>query len=390
MSGIFMAAPWCEFWSFWIAIFVGLQGWFLLTFGRMIHFVTTGTVKCFFWYLVFIVSATVLVAPNDVFGYEFEAPYCVSSLRSRISVSVWLIMWTLVLFSSLAKLCNTSRPGIEYDHITWSCLWGFLFMVPISGASLAYEDDEHFFHIHVLNISAFHLLMTLRIRWPALWFAYLAPKKTRLRYIDHFETTTDAKYMDYRSVFEAKDDLQIMQKYLAFVAQKDTNVVKLYCAVKDVAGFAYMGSSQYADKFNDDIYRAYFSNEASIIISPEIVCEPTTPLPDLLHGVLSYMHRHYDRQFFGTATKIKRFFFPCSDALAKEEAVFSERGVELDSDFEDDSSYSSFSPSLTRMRNRSMNSNSDIDFPLYLPSSSSSADDDDPIIYTNFEKIDGA
>lgn len=313
LSGTFMPSFWCEIWSFWIAIFVGLQGWFLLAFGRMIHLVYDGRTKGIYWYAAFIVSSIVLVVPNDVFGYDFDNPFCIPSDRGRISLSVWLFVWSLILFTSLIKLCTVAVPSIEYDHIAWSCLWGFMFMVPIAAASLAFEDDELFFKIHVTNISVFHFIMSFRTRWPAIWFARLASKGVRKRYLAHFEETRDAKHMDYKTVFEAQDDRYVMMPYMAFVASKDPDLAQLFNKINEVRALAEKGSPLFPTAFHDGIYRAYFSNISTAKIPEQIQCAPETSIHELRESVLRYIHKHYDSKYFGSMGKIRRFLWPCAN-----------------------------------------------------------------------------
>lgn len=375
-----MPVAWCEIWSFWIAIFVGLQGWFLLAYGRMVHFVYSGTPKGMLWYAGFIVSSLVLIVPNDVFGYDFDVPFCIASDRGRVALGVWVMLWSLFLLASLIKICGNARPSVEFDHVVWSCLWGFVFLVPIAALGLAFEDDVKFFQAHVTAISVLHVWVSLRTRWPGLWFAYLASSKVRSRYLADFEDTIDSKHMDYKSVFEAQYDIKVMRDYLEFVYRYSPHVVELFNRTNEVCALAEKDSPLYASAFHDGIYRPYFSGAATVTDVPvQITCTHATPVSDVRQSILIYMHKQYDRRYFGSLGKIKRFLWPCARPVSA--ASFlprhddSELGSDLDA-FDSASSisgYDSFGPDFTRT----------------TPLDSSSESSDSAVVYTEFHRIAG-
>lgn len=368
-NGILMPTQWCEFWSFWVAFFIGLQGWFLLAFGRVVHHATTpGMKKRMIWYAVFILSVLSLTVPNDVFGYDFDVPFCIASDRSRLALSIWLFGWSIIMILCVVNLCVRSRPSVEYDHMAWTCGLGFLAIAPIAGASLAFEDDETFFQWHVASVALFHTIVTLRIRGPSLWFAYCASTSTRDRYVAAFETTVDSKHMDYKNIYEAQDDIRVMRDYLNHIPNRD--LVDLYNKVNEVCALAVKGSPLYPMVFHDGIYMSYFSNAANIDMPVTITCTDTTPIAELRLSIMHYLHRTYDHRYFGLWPKIKRFALghgrTAAAAPALDETVARELGSELDSVESDSSSFERFGQVVQRYKTPFDSSSSDDEQVVYL------------------------
>jgi hypothetical protein len=91
------------------------------------------------------------------------------------------------------------------------------------------------------------------------------------------------------------------------------------------------------------------------------------------------MHRQYDRRYFGSLGKIKRFLWPCARAAGSSSFLQalprhddSELGSDLDAFDDTETEYDSFGPEFTRTT------------PLDSESESSS---DSAVVYTEFRHI---